>query len=155
VRHYILSLLSSVLAYTTCHSFWVPAIQLDWFLETIFLWALQVLPAVLLDVPVVPRWRYHVVHACLDSLHNEVGPGGPPCAPPYIRRVRICGTLAFLIHSAPDLSPFCDAPPVCVIWANLFPFSHFSFQMTSFPVGFPFSVYTYVVLINFSVLHTL
>jgi hypothetical protein len=44
-------------------------------------------------------------------------------------------------------------PDVCVIWANLFPFSHFSFQMTSFPVGFPFSVYTYVVLINFSILH--
>jgi hypothetical protein len=23
------------------------------------------------------------------SLHNEVGPGGAPCAPPYVRRVRI------------------------------------------------------------------
>jgi hypothetical protein len=90
-----------------------------------------------------------------STLHNEVGPA-PPCAPPYVRCVRICGTLAFLIHSAPDLSLFCEAPPVCVIWAkNLFPFSHFAFQMTSFPVRFPFSVYTYVVLIFFSVLHTL
>jgi hypothetical protein len=56
----------------------------------------------------------------------------------YIRRVRICGTLAFCIHSAPDLSLFCDVPPVCIIWANLFPLSHFSFQMTSFPFGFLF-----------------
>jgi hypothetical protein len=72
------------------------------------------------------------------TLHNEVGPGGPPCAPPYVRHVRICGTLVFLFHSAPGLSLSCDAPPVCIIWANLFPFSHFSFQMTSFPVGFLF-----------------
>jgi hypothetical protein len=46
-----------------------------------------------------------------SPLHNEVGPGGAPCGPPYVRRVRISGTLDFLIHSAPDSSLFCDEPP--------------------------------------------
>jgi hypothetical protein len=60
--------------------------------------------------------RRYMVHA----LHNEVGPGGPPCAPPYVRRVRISGTLDFLIHSAPDSSLFCDAPPLCASFAVSF-----------------------------------
>jgi hypothetical protein len=47
----------------------------------------------------------------MGALHNEVVPGRPPCGPPYVRRVRISGTLDFLIDSAPDSSLFCDAPP--------------------------------------------
>jgi hypothetical protein len=73
----------------------------------------------------------------LTTLHNEVGPGGG-CAPPYVRRVRVCGTLAFLFLSAPDQSLFGDAPLVCVICALLFSFRHFSVRMTSFPFGFLF-----------------
>jgi hypothetical protein len=53
----------------------------------------------------------------METLHNEVGPGGPPCAPPYVRRVRICGTLAFLFHSAPDLSLFCDANLLAIFFS--------------------------------------
>jgi hypothetical protein len=49
------------------------------------------------------------------------------CASSYVHHVRICGTLAFLIHSTPDSSFFCDTPPVCVIWANLFPLQSFFF----------------------------
>jgi hypothetical protein len=133
--------------------------------------------------------------------------GGGPCVPLYVRRVRICGTLAFLFYSAPVSNPcwigsiprchrlfarllqqpllshylsccrrhhhaslplypfhctmmwdrtpcaymrhtgfFVPLPaqsipfeaPVRVMWVFLFSFSHFSFQMTSFPVGFLF-----------------
>jgi hypothetical protein len=88
------------------------------------------------------------------TLHDEVGPG-PPHGPPYVCRVRRSGTLDFFIHSAPDSSLFCDAPPVCVNWANLFPFTPFFSQMTSFPIGFLFSLYTCVDLVNFCLLHSL
>jgi hypothetical protein len=69
-----------------------------------------------------------------------------PCA--YIR------TRDFLIHSAPDSSLFCDAPRCASIGPTFSPLVFF-FQMTSFPIGFPLSLYTCVVLVNLRLLHSL
>jgi hypothetical protein len=74
---------------------------------------------------------------------------GGTCAPPYVRRVRICGTLSFLFHSAPDPSLFCDAPPRVRHLGSPFFLQSFFCPNDLFCVWFPFSVYTYVVLIIF------
>ncbi len=46
------------------------------------------------------------------SLHNEMGPGGPPYAPPYVRRVRIYahGTFCFTPRL---IYPFFVTHPPC------------------------------------------
>jgi hypothetical protein len=75
------------------------------------------------------------------ALHNEVGPAPPlcttlrtPCA--YIR------TRDFLIHSAPDSSLFCDAPPRVRQWGQSFPFLFFFFPNDLFSDWFsPFIVH--------------
>jgi hypothetical protein len=72
------------------------------------------------------------------TLHNEVGPGGPPCGPPYVRRVRISGTLDVLIHSAPDSSFFCDAPPRVRQLGHPFPLQSFFFPNDLFSDWFSF-----------------
>jgi hypothetical protein len=72
------------------------------------------------------------------SLHNEVGRAPPPCAPPYVRRVRISGTLDFLIHSAPDSSFFCDAPPRVRQLGQPFPLQSFFFPNDLFSDWFSF-----------------
>jgi hypothetical protein len=47
-----------------------------------------------------------------DTLHNEMGPGGAPYAPPYVRRVRIYahGTFCFTPRL---IYPFFVSHPPC------------------------------------------
>jgi hypothetical protein len=52
------------------------------------------------------------------ALHNEVGPGGGFVSP-YVRGVRICGTLVLFLAQLSFLCIFCVVPtPVCVIYAS-------------------------------------
>jgi hypothetical protein len=69
-----------------------------------------------------------------------VGPGGPPCGPPYVRLVRISGTLDFLIHFAPDSSLFCDAPPLVRQLGQPFPLQSFFFPNDLFSDWFSFFI---------------
>jgi hypothetical protein len=53
--------------------------------------------------------------ACLyiwcSALHNEMGPGGPPYAPPYVRRVRIYAHGTFCYTPRPIYPFFVTHPP--------------------------------------------
>ncbi len=84
----------------------------------------------------------HAATTRRHPLHTEVGLGGPPCGPPSVRRVRINGTLDFLIHSAPDSSLFCDAPPRVRQLGQPFPLQPFTFPNDIFSDWFsPFFVH--------------
>jgi hypothetical protein len=79
-----------------------------------------------------------------------MGPGGPPCAPPYVRRVRIYAHGTFCFTPRLIYPFFVTHPP-----ANLSSLLFFSLPNDLFSVWFPLLLYTCVVLVNFRLSHLL